>query len=123
VSSWGRCLAVEEHRTLLHASPWRIQKGFVTGRETSARTSNRGSFNANAETIAVGTELAWLELGTGASGGDRDFVENRKPPVRRRRLVLPLQHPGELGDIEICIYHFPTLESCLGANFFIESKV
>jgi hypothetical protein len=45
-------------------------KGFVIGRETSARTSSRGSFNANAETIAVGTELALRELGTGASGGD-----------------------------------------------------
>jgi hypothetical protein len=47
-------------------------------------------FSANIETIAVGTELALLELGIGASGSDstQDFVENRKPPVRRRRLVL-----------------------------------
>ena len=47
-------------------------------------------FSANIEKTAVGTELALLELGIGASGGDntQDFVENRKPPVRRRRLFL-----------------------------------
>ena len=82
-------------------------------------------FSANVETIAAGTELALLELGIGASGGDhtQDFVENRKSPVRRRRLVLLLQQSGELGDMERCIYRFPTLELYLVANFFIESKV
>jgi hypothetical protein len=59
------------------------KRGFFAGREISARTGTRGSFNANAESIAVGTELALLELGIGASGGD-----NTQPPVRRRRLVL-----------------------------------
>jgi hypothetical protein len=53
----------------------------------------------------------------------QDFVENRKSPVRRRRLVLLLQQSGELGDMERCIYRFPTLELYLVANFFTESKV
>jgi len=82
-------------------------------------------FSANVEMIAVGTELALLELGIGASGGDNttDFVENRKPPVRRRRFVLLSQHSGEPGDVERCIYRFPTLELYLVANFFTECKV
>ena len=39
--------------------------------KTFARTGSRDSFSANAETIAVGTELALLELGTGALGSDK----------------------------------------------------